>query len=401
MNAALQQLAGAFDPRVGRLRAGAEVPVDDASRARAARPHDQRAERRARAGRHHVARRDGVGRACTTTSAAVSPATRSTASGSCPHFEKMLYDQALLSASTARRPSVFGQRSLPAGRRGDDRVRAPRPPPSRRRLLLGRGRRLARRATATDTRGCSTRGHRPRSRDAARRWPARRRRASRVVRHHPRRQLRGPLDPQPAPPSRRAATAGTRSSKPGGCCSRPSEQRPRPGLDDKVLTEWNGCSSGRWPTPRRVPARRLERRRLANGEFLLARAARRRTGAGTAPGRPTAHRAPATPPSPPITRRSCWPSTASASPPAKRGGSARRGRLPTRCSTGSGIRPRRSVHHRRGRRGADRRRQKDLFDNATPSANSTAAGGLLRLAALTGEQRYRNHADRILQLLGP
>jgi uncharacterized protein YyaL (SSP411 family) len=45
-------------------------------------------------------------------------------------------------------------------------------------------------------------------------------------------------------------------------------------------------------------------------------------------------------------------------------------------------------------------RQKDLFDNATPSANSLAAHGLLRLAALTGEQRYRNHADRILQLLG-
>ena len=45
-------------------------------------------------------------------------------------------------------------------------------------------------------------------------------------------------------------------------------------------------------------------------------------------------------------------------------------------------------------------RQKDLFDNATPSANSMAADGLLRLAALTGEQRYRNHADRILQLLG-
>jgi uncharacterized protein YyaL (SSP411 family) len=45
-------------------------------------------------------------------------------------------------------------------------------------------------------------------------------------------------------------------------------------------------------------------------------------------------------------------------------------------------------------------RQKDLHDNATPSANSSAAHGLLRLAALTGELRYRNHADRILQLLG-
>jgi uncharacterized protein YyaL (SSP411 family) len=45
-------------------------------------------------------------------------------------------------------------------------------------------------------------------------------------------------------------------------------------------------------------------------------------------------------------------------------------------------------------------RQKDLSDNATPSANSTAAMSLYRLAALTGEQRYANHADRILQLLG-
>ena len=45
-------------------------------------------------------------------------------------------------------------------------------------------------------------------------------------------------------------------------------------------------------------------------------------------------------------------------------------------------------------------RQKDLFDNATPSANSLAAVALYRLAALTGEVRYANHADRILQLLG-
>ena len=44
-------------------------------------------------------------------------------------------------------------------------------------------------------------------------------------------------------------------------------------------------------------------------------------------------------------------------------------------------------------------RQKDLMDNATPSANSTAAVALYRLAALTDEQRYANHADRILRLL--
>jgi uncharacterized protein YyaL (SSP411 family) len=44
-------------------------------------------------------------------------------------------------------------------------------------------------------------------------------------------------------------------------------------------------------------------------------------------------------------------------------------------------------------------RQKDLIDGATASANSVAASALLRLAALTGERRYRHHAEQILQLL--
>jgi len=44
-------------------------------------------------------------------------------------------------------------------------------------------------------------------------------------------------------------------------------------------------------------------------------------------------------------------------------------------------------------------RQKDLMDNATPSANSTAAFALYRLAALTGEERYAQHADQISKLL--
>jgi len=44
-------------------------------------------------------------------------------------------------------------------------------------------------------------------------------------------------------------------------------------------------------------------------------------------------------------------------------------------------------------------RQKELTDNATPSANSTAALALYRLGALTGEARYTNHGDQILRLL--
>jgi uncharacterized protein YyaL (SSP411 family) len=44
-------------------------------------------------------------------------------------------------------------------------------------------------------------------------------------------------------------------------------------------------------------------------------------------------------------------------------------------------------------------RPKDLLDNATPSANSVSANALLRLAALTGETRYRERAEHIVALL--
>jgi uncharacterized protein YyaL (SSP411 family) len=45
-------------------------------------------------------------------------------------------------------------------------------------------------------------------------------------------------------------------------------------------------------------------------------------------------------------------------------------------------------------------RSKDLLDDATPSANSMAAVGLVRLAALTGVDRYRDRAEEIVRLLG-
>ena len=44
-------------------------------------------------------------------------------------------------------------------------------------------------------------------------------------------------------------------------------------------------------------------------------------------------------------------------------------------------------------------RAKDLLDNATPSANSLAAVALLRLAALTGSDHYRQRAESIVALL--
>jgi uncharacterized protein YyaL (SSP411 family) len=45
---------------------------------------------------------------------------------------------------------------------------------------------------------------------------------------------------------------------------------------------------------------------------------------------------------------------------------------------------------------------KDVFDDATPSANSLAANALLRLAALTGDMRYAEPAEAVLRALaGP
>jgi uncharacterized protein len=45
-------------------------------------------------------------------------------------------------------------------------------------------------------------------------------------------------------------------------------------------------------------------------------------------------------------------------------------------------------------------RPKDLMDNATPGANGLAAVGLLRLAALTDEPRYRDAGEAVVRLVG-
>ena len=46
-------------------------------------------------------------------------------------------------------------------------------------------------------------------------------------------------------------------------------------------------------------------------------------------------------------------------------------------------------------------RPRDVFDNATPSANSLAANGLLRLAALTGESRWQEAGETAVRAVGP
>jgi uncharacterized protein YyaL (SSP411 family) len=46
-------------------------------------------------------------------------------------------------------------------------------------------------------------------------------------------------------------------------------------------------------------------------------------------------------------------------------------------------------------------RSKDFYDNATPAGNSVAAAALVRLALFTGEDRYRRMAETILLLIKP
>ncbi len=46
-------------------------------------------------------------------------------------------------------------------------------------------------------------------------------------------------------------------------------------------------------------------------------------------------------------------------------------------------------------------RRKDIGDHPIPSGSASAALGLLRLAGLTGESRYRRHAEGVLKLLAP
>ena len=46
-------------------------------------------------------------------------------------------------------------------------------------------------------------------------------------------------------------------------------------------------------------------------------------------------------------------------------------------------------------------RPKETYDGATPSANSVATAALLRLAALTGEARYRERAEQVLEAMAP
>ena len=176
-------------------------------------------------------------------------------------------------------------------------------------------------------------------------------------------------------------------------------RRPRPGLDDKVLTEWNALFLSSLARAAAV----LDRRdwldaAVANGEFLLrelrgpdGRWLRSWQADGTPPARHGALAADHAALVDAFTRlaeatgEARWIDAAVATADTMLDWffDPENGGLFTTAQDAEALVV----------------RQKDLVDNATPSSNSTAATALIRLAALTGEQRYANQADRILQLV--
>ncbi len=176
-------------------------------------------------------------------------------------------------------------------------------------------------------------------------------------------------------------------------------QRPRPGLDDKVLTEWNALFLYALADAAAAFQRSdWKQAAVANGEFLLAnlrddRGRWRRS--WQADGKPPARHAAlaadhaalmlAFQRLAELTGEARWVTAARATADTMLDWfwDPSQGGLYTTAEDADTLVV----------------RQKDVIDNATPSANSMAAHGLMRLAALTGEQRYANHADRILQLL--
>ncbi len=212
------------------------------------------------------------------------------------------------------------------------------------------------------------------------------------------------------------------------------EDRVRPGLDDKVLTEWNGLMLAALAEAAAATGRRdwLDAA-VGTGEFLL-RSLRREDGrwlrswqARGGARHPEAERARE------AGARAARSEAARAGSPGARSGAGRRPILAYAAdhaalvdafvrlaeatgqarwidaarSTGDALLDLFWDEERGGvfTTGSDAERlvarNKDLMDNATPSANSLAAVALLRLAALTGEERYRDRAERIMRLAGP
>ena len=200
-----------------------------------------------------------------------------------------------------------------------------------------------------------------------------------LPRQHPARR-------RPHRPSRPDAVAAGASR----AARRGATRRVRPGLDDKVLLGWNALflagahRGGRRARPRRLDGRGPRRTRRSSSASCAATTA----GSCARGARPTS---PTPRTTPRCSKRCC--TLAELDDVAWLDDAAPGRRRAVRLFARPG---RRRVLHDRARRRALVVRPKDVFDNATPSANSLAANGLLRLAALTGDRRYEEPAVAVL-----
>ena len=338
--------------------------------------------------------------ACTTSSAAASTATRSTAQWLVPHFEKMLYDNAQLASLYLHGWLATGEAEYRRVDRGDPRLRAARDDASGR-AASTRPRTPTRRRRGQVLR-LVARGD-PRGRWATRRsrapsWPTgawttgptSRATASCSCRASPRRS------PRRSAVSRRRAGRPDRARAPDALRAR-ARSACHPGLDDKVLAVLERPHARRRsPRPRRALGRAdYLAAAVRNAEFLdhapWSRDGRLlrswKDGQARITGYLEDHAMVGRGPARPL-RGDLRPALARRVAPARRGGAAP---LLER-------RARDLLRHRRTTRRALVVRPRNLFDNAVPSGTSVTIEWLLRLAIVTGEERYEAIA---LQALRP
>ena len=294
-----------------------------------------------------------------------------------PHFEKMLYDNALLARAYLHAFQAARRRAAAAHRRGDARLGPARDARPRGRLLQRAGRRLrGRGGQVLRLELDELRAALGDDADAAIAWFGATERGNfegaNIL------ESRGP-----EPPAEQRDTDPHDAARRSRRARSPWPRRQAPGRLERAHDRRAGRRR-RGARPRGLPRRRARRRRLRARAYAHARRApaahlQRRRRRGWAPTSRTT----------PSCSRRCSCSTRR---PSRSAGSSRRARWPTRSSRASATpsaaaSSRRPTTTRRSSRGA--RTSRTRRSRRAPRAPRS---GLLRLAALTGERGYEEQA---------